>query len=728
MNLETLTSFLLEEPLSAMSCLSKKRTFVIVIDALDEIDISTKEEFISVFLKKFSALPKWIKFVLTSRPTKQLSVELPHVTVVNIETADSNHTEDMRLHLSMELQSSYCDEPTEEREAITLKLTGRSQGIFLYAHFAIESAKKRNMSLSETSELFPKGISSVDEDYLTRSQSELNLGKEKFINFLKSVVAAKDPLPQPLVLQILGINKGSPEQRKVARKALNSLSLLFPEESNCISAFHKSLADWLIIDEDGVDGHDFCVKVEDGHRVLAEYCLKVLRDVKNHKSFPPKLNDIENYALNFGFHHMFEAGGYEEQLGESVQDLELLSAVWVARRKTTVGNWFQRQKALIKDIKRISDCCSLPGEDLSYLCDMIDHYLPADVPQFVLQYAAYCPSSTELSSKATQLLSSSKYSNCAWIDKQKIYSFDKSFYVDHGCISRSSEHTMVCVGRGKLMTMSIEDGQRLAEVELYDPRYRSPFQKSWIASNDKYVAVYTKYGDELQLRNVRTLQIQGTFELESLQILTCCFLPCNKLAAGCQNKTVRVWNVSSSAVETTIECPNGKALYCTASPAGKPLTVEKDSSSSYSAVLWRSLTPPEHLQLTSDMWCHVNFETLCVSFSPGGKLVALLCSETGSQVGVIKVFDVTTTHLSKSFPIPLLILSLPCIIFIDDTHIIFQQDFLMSVISIDDGSLQELATVDYWLLYQYCNGTQECFAINMGGQHTLYKFAIRNLK
>ena len=131
MNLETLTSFLLEEPLSAMWCLSKEKTFVIVIDALDEIDISTKEEFISVFLKKFSALPKWIKFVLTSRPTKQLSVELPHVTVVNIETADSNHTEDMRLYLSMELQSLYCDEPTEEREAITLKLTGRSQGIFL---------------------------------------------------------------------------------------------------------------------------------------------------------------------------------------------------------------------------------------------------------------------------------------------------------------------------------------------------------------------------------------------------------------------------------------------------------------------------------------------------------------------------------------------------------------------------------------------------------------------
>ena len=195
MNLETLMCALVEEPLSALQSFSTKPNLVIVIDALDEIEPSSREEFRKVLFTKSHNLPKWIKFVLTSRPTQQLLEEVPNVTVINIEEADHNNTEDVRLYLSNELQSLYRDEPTEKLENVTTKLTERSRGTFLYAHFAIASAKKKSLSLSETSELFPKGISLVYEEYLACLQTKTKLGREKLRNFLKAIIAAQAPLP-----------------------------------------------------------------------------------------------------------------------------------------------------------------------------------------------------------------------------------------------------------------------------------------------------------------------------------------------------------------------------------------------------------------------------------------------------------------------------------------------------------------------------------------------------
>ena len=104
MDVKTLITVVLEDPLSAMVNMSTKQTFVIVLDALDEIELSWREEFISVLLRKSRTLPKWIKLVLTSRPTKQLLAELPRVTVVNVEKTGRNNTEDIRSYLSKELQ------------------------------------------------------------------------------------------------------------------------------------------------------------------------------------------------------------------------------------------------------------------------------------------------------------------------------------------------------------------------------------------------------------------------------------------------------------------------------------------------------------------------------------------------------------------------------------------------------------------------------------------------
>ena len=95
LNLNALFSVLIEEPLTVMQSSSTEQSRVVFIDALDEIEPSSRKEFITVLLSKLKSLPKGIKYILTSRPLEQLT-DLPHVTIVNIDARDSYNTDDIR--------------------------------------------------------------------------------------------------------------------------------------------------------------------------------------------------------------------------------------------------------------------------------------------------------------------------------------------------------------------------------------------------------------------------------------------------------------------------------------------------------------------------------------------------------------------------------------------------------------------------------------------------------
>ena len=87
---------------------------------------------------------------------------------------------DVSSYLSNKLQSLYVKESSELLKNVVEKLTNKSSGIFLFAYFAVESAKKRGLSLNELSHIFPNGLSSVYEEYITRAQKELNIDEERF--------------------------------------------------------------------------------------------------------------------------------------------------------------------------------------------------------------------------------------------------------------------------------------------------------------------------------------------------------------------------------------------------------------------------------------------------------------------------------------------------------------------------------------------------------------------
>ena len=193
MNLETLCSVLIEDPLSKIQK-PPENTVSIVIDALDECELSARDEFVKVLLSKVRNMPSWVKFIVTTRSTKLLLEELPHVTVSNIEATERSNTEDIELFLVDQLQLLYSSSSKDQVQETARKIAARSSGIFLYAHFVFQTAKNRRLLLHELSEIFPHGIASVYEEYIVRSRAELKVEEEKFIRFLEAVFAADAPL------------------------------------------------------------------------------------------------------------------------------------------------------------------------------------------------------------------------------------------------------------------------------------------------------------------------------------------------------------------------------------------------------------------------------------------------------------------------------------------------------------------------------------------------------
>ena len=136
LGLHELFTKLLEEPLSqCKSCLRK----LVVIDALDESDYWSREDFLDLIMDRFPFLPKWLVFFITSRPEETLQCRLKRynpcikICAGNNDSANlyQQHNLDIQTFLQNKVDfSSFSHSPEE--------LTNQCNGMFLYAFYIAE--------------------------------------------------------------------------------------------------------------------------------------------------------------------------------------------------------------------------------------------------------------------------------------------------------------------------------------------------------------------------------------------------------------------------------------------------------------------------------------------------------------------------------------------------------------------------------------------------------------
>ena len=323
MGVEELFAFLFKEPLSSVE--DPGRNMLIVIDGLDESEYHDRNELLEVIADHFCKLPTWIRFLVTSRPERNIAKILRHLQPFQLEAEDEQNQNDIKRFIGKKLE---CIPEAENTNDIVEILVEKSEGLMLYAYFLLLYIEENPSVLRQGDETgnLPLGISTVYHRYFKRLESELmtelGIKENSFLNFLSALAASIEPLPIDFASRLLLSSTTATASKRRLLNAISSVSSLLPVRGDRLHIFHKSIKDWLT-DKFCYEVHDFLVDERKGHRLLSELCaaefdILVQRRVANSLS-DAQFNDKTRYALQHGVRHMLEVD--EDTRRDGIEDV-----------------------------------------------------------------------------------------------------------------------------------------------------------------------------------------------------------------------------------------------------------------------------------------------------------------------------------------------------------------------------------------------------------------------
>ncbi len=330
MNIEALFSVLFKEPFSTIADPGKR--ILIVLDAVDESENDGRHELANLISNHLHKLPSYIRFLVTTRPEKDLIDKFRELNPLFIEGNDERNLSDLKLVL----QERISDANSFAAEFLD-SLAERCDGLMLYSFFLSEIYNDDSSTFCIDS--LPKGIEEHYEKYFRRLERELGLlgiSEEKFFSLLSSLAVAKEPLPEAFLESLCGFENSTRKMQNV-RKAISSL--LVVNEDKSISFFHKSLRDWLVDKSE----HRYSVDVQDGHKNVFELCVKKLDEMKKRGVGDlAKTSAAIKYSIKYLSPHMLNGlkgpGMFECFVSNYVADLEVVFASVCVNVDLTLNN------------------------------------------------------------------------------------------------------------------------------------------------------------------------------------------------------------------------------------------------------------------------------------------------------------------------------------------------------------------------------------------------------
>ena len=280
MSVEELFALLYKEPLNTV--VDPGRNMLMVLDGLDESEYQGRNELLDAIVKQFSKLPTWIRFLVTTRPARNITEKLKMLNPFELESSDERNLHDVRTFLKQNIPRGIKEQNMDE---LLERLVLKSEGLMLYAYFLIlfinENASALHQELLDGS--LPLGISSVYHSYFRRLQNELitelDIQEEHFLNLLSAITASREPLPVGFVSKVLVPGTNSTLAKRKVLKALGSVSALLPIRDKRLHLIHKSVKDWLT-DTSCYGEHEFIMDENEDHRILASLCTDELGNLK----------------------------------------------------------------------------------------------------------------------------------------------------------------------------------------------------------------------------------------------------------------------------------------------------------------------------------------------------------------------------------------------------------------------------------------------------------------
>ena len=315
---ETLFDYLLTYPLVHLVD-GKREAGIIVVDGMDEAEVDGENQIAAVFSKCVERLPRWIRFIFTSRPEKNVTKYFQASESLDIINDMPKGYNDIMAFLVKALADELRLIPNKLE--LLYKMCELSDGIFLYAEMLVTDIKNGFIHLSDVG-TFPKGLNAFYRLSMERKFTDQGL----YINArgILELLSITETMPEELIAGVLG---QSQYEIITCLDKLGSWINRYKEGTLYMLDFsHKSLRDWLSNrDQSG----EFYVDSQSGAIKLARFCRKAIETGFNiGRNMNPDLRKyvkthVSSYYISSA--HYFEL---EEFLCNHSEELDPFWRIW----------------------------------------------------------------------------------------------------------------------------------------------------------------------------------------------------------------------------------------------------------------------------------------------------------------------------------------------------------------------------------------------------------------
>ena len=214
LGIQELFTKLLQEPLER--CTPYQRRILVVIDALDETQYKSRDDFLDLIKNRFPRLPEWLVFFITSRPEETVQFRLnkynPCIKICAGSSAHLNvyqqHERDIKLFLEKRVDFSHLSYSVEE-------ITKTCNGLFLYAFYIsrILNDPVNSGKIDQLSDLFPGDIDSFFLQNFKRVYDKV--GANLYWKLFGCAIVAPSPLPVSFISFILQRENSDLDEQEV---------------------------------------------------------------------------------------------------------------------------------------------------------------------------------------------------------------------------------------------------------------------------------------------------------------------------------------------------------------------------------------------------------------------------------------------------------------------------------------------------------------------------------
>ena len=292
LGVQELFTKLLEEPLGKSTPCQQRK--LVIIDALDETEYESREDFLDLVKERFPRLPKWLVFFITSRPEHTVESRLEKYNPCVRICAGSSKQGSFYKHHEHDIQRFLEKRVDFSRLPYSVKdITKKCNGLFLYAFYIVKVLNNpaHSGTIDELSDHFPGNI----EDFFRKNFKRLydKVGKDIFKKLFGCAIAAPTPLPVAIIGYILEREKSSQDEQEVIDVVSQFVVLRSSDRS--LTFLHNLIPAWLT--NKGKAGKLFIDKTFAG-QYLSKIFTEILSVAGNAPLQPlPTLDQLEDYVL-----------------------------------------------------------------------------------------------------------------------------------------------------------------------------------------------------------------------------------------------------------------------------------------------------------------------------------------------------------------------------------------------------------------------------------------------